>query len=55
MSALSVDPEPHNAWRRTRLWLEYLRDWPAIGNSPYSPLFCVSLLLAVGLIIEIGH
>jgi hypothetical protein len=55
MSAMSVDSEPHNAWRRTRRCLEYVRDWPANGNSPYSPLFCLSLLLAVGLIIEIGH
>jgi hypothetical protein len=42
-------------WQRSRHILAYVRDWPANGNSPYSPLFCASLLLAVGLIIEIGH
>jgi hypothetical protein len=25
------------------------------GNSPYSPLFCVSLLMGIALIIEIGR
>ncbi len=55
MDSLSADADPDGAWRRTRRYLEYLRDWPANGNSPYSPLFCISLLVAVGLIIEIGH
>jgi len=55
MNPSSVDSEPDNTWRRTRHYLEYVRDWPANGNSPYSPVFCLSLLLAVGLIIEICH
>jgi len=53
MNSSSVDSEPGNAWCRTRRYLEYVRDWPENGNSPYSPVFCLSLLLAVGLIIEI--
>ena len=53
MNPSSVDSEPDNTLRRTRQYLEYVRDWPANGNSPYSPVFCLSLLLAVGLIIEI--
>ena len=55
---MTSDPEDlefDSVWRRTRRCLEYVRDWPANGNSPYSPLFCLSLLLAVGLIIEIGR
>lgn len=55
MRLLSIHSEPDTVWRRARRSLQYVRDWPANGNSPYSPLFCVSLLLAVGLIIEIGH
>jgi hypothetical protein len=46
---------PDRFWQRARRSLAYIRDWPANGNSPYSPLFCVSLLLAIGLIIEAGH
>ncbi len=55
MKSLSIETVPDSIWRRVRRGLVYVRDWPANGNSAYSPLFCVSLLLAVGLIIEIGH
>jgi len=55
MTSLAVDSESESFWHRARRFLQQIRDWPANGNSPYSPLFCVSLLLAVGLIIEIGH
>ncbi len=54
MTSLAVDSEPESFRHRARRFLEQIRDWPANGNSPYSPLFCVLLLLAVGLIIEIG-
>jgi len=55
MTSLTPASESDSFRQRTRRVLEQIRDWPADGNSPYSPLFCVSLLLAVGLIIEIGH
>jgi hypothetical protein len=54
MDTISVDPEAVSA-RRVRQCPEHVRDWPANGSSAYSPLFCLSLLLAIGLIIEISH
>ena len=54
MTLLFADTKPDTVWRRARRGLTYVRDWPANGNSPYSPLFCISLLLAVALIVEIG-
>jgi hypothetical protein len=54
MTSLAAASESDNSRRRARRVLEHIRDWPADGNSRYSPLFCVSLLLAVGLIIGIG-
>jgi hypothetical protein len=44
-----------DAWRGTCRRLSSLRDWPTNGNSPYSPVFCLSLILGVGLIIEFGR
>jgi hypothetical protein len=44
-----------NAWLRIRRCLKSVRDWPENGNNPYSLLFCLSLLLALGLIVKIGH
>jgi hypothetical protein len=46
MKSLSMDTVPDNIWRRMGRGLAYVRDWPANGNTRYSPLFCVSLLLA---------
>jgi hypothetical protein len=54
MASLAAASESHSFRHRARRLLEQIRDWPANGNSPYSPLFCVSLLLAVGLIIGSG-
>jgi hypothetical protein len=54
MTLLNVGSDPENFRYRARRVLEQVRDWPDNGNSPYSPLFCVSLLLAVGLIIGVG-
>jgi hypothetical protein len=44
-----------SAWWRIRWCLKYVRDWPENGDNPYSVLFCLSLLLALGLIVKIGH
>jgi len=55
MDTISVDPEPISAWRRLRRGLEHVQNWPANGNSPYSLFFCMFLLFAVGLIVEIGR
>ena len=55
MTAISAETEPDSTWHRACRYLQRLRDWPANGNSPYSPLFCISLLLGVVLIIETGR
>jgi hypothetical protein len=55
MTLLAVDSEPEAFRHRARRVLGQIRDWPADGNSPYSPVFCVSLLLAVGLIVGLGQ
>ena len=55
MTATSAETEPDSTWRRACRCLQRTRDWPANGNSAYSPVFCVSLLLGVALIIEIGR
>jgi hypothetical protein len=54
MTSTSIDPETNSAWRRLRLTWARVRDWPANGDSPYSPLFSVALLLGVALIIRMG-
>ncbi|HZR88374.1 MAG TPA: hypothetical protein VFB02_16320 [Bradyrhizobium sp.] len=54
MASLAATSESDNVRHRARRLLAHIRDWPADGNSPYSPVYCVSLLLAVGLIIGIG-
>jgi hypothetical protein len=55
MTSFAADSEPEGFRHRARRALERIRDWPFDGNGPYSPLFCVSLLLAVGLIIGVGQ
>jgi hypothetical protein len=56
MTSLPDDSEPDNAWRWARRYLQCMRgDWPANGDNPYSPLVCFSVLLALGLILELGH
>lgn len=55
MTSLPIESQNDHFWPRARRAMVRIRDWPAGGNSPYSPLFCASLLIAVGLIIEIGR
>jgi hypothetical protein len=55
MNTTFDEAEAETIWRRARRTLAHVRDWPANGNSQYSPFFCVSLLLGVALIIEIGR
>jgi hypothetical protein len=55
MDTISNDPHPVSAWRRVGRSLEHVQNWPDSENSPYSPLLCLSLLLAIGLIVVIGH
>jgi hypothetical protein len=50
----TADSKTHGAWRRLRRCLEYVRDWPERSDNPYSLVSCLSLLLALGLIVEIG-
>jgi len=52
MNTATVDRNQVNTLRRC---LRHVRDWPTIGNGPYSPLVCVTLLLAIGLAAEIGR
>ena len=51
----TVDSQPRNALSRMRGRLAYVRDWPENSDGPYSLMLCLSLLLALGVIIEIGH
>ena len=55
MKLETIHSEPHNAWTRMRLCLKYVRDWPENRDGPYSLILCLSLLLAIGLIVKIGH
>lgn len=55
MTSFAAASESDSFRHRARRLLSQIRDWPADGNSPYSPVYSVSLLLAVGLIIGICH
>jgi hypothetical protein len=54
MDTATIAPESASARRHMRQCLEHARDWVANGNQAYSPLVCLSLLLAIGLTLEIG-
>jgi hypothetical protein len=51
----TADAEPPNSWWRLRRCLAYARDWPENSAGPYSLTLSLSLLLAIGLIVKIGH
>jgi hypothetical protein len=55
MKMNTIDSESPDAWRRIRGCLKYVRDWPENGDSPYSLLSCLSLLLVLGLIVKFSH
>lgn len=48
MSIPSATDEP----RRIR---RYARAWSGGTDSPYSPAFCIALLLIVGLAVKVAH
>jgi len=50
-----VDSQPHKALSRIRGHLAHVLDWPENSDGPYSLMLCLSLLLALGLIVKIAH
>ena len=55
MSFVTIDSEPHGAWQRVRRSLISVWSRPEPGESPYSPLPCLALLLMVGLLVKLAH
>jgi len=51
----TADTESRDSRWKIGRCLAYVRDWPENSDGPYSLMLCLSLLLAVGLIVEIGH
>jgi hypothetical protein len=49
----AVDSESNKTWWRLRRGLRRVRDWG--GDSPYSPLLSLSLLLLVGVVVKTWH
>jgi hypothetical protein len=41
--------------RRIRRYVRSARTWPGGADSPYSPAFCLALLLIVGLAVKVAH
>ena len=51
-----IDSESPSAWwRRLCRRFKRLRDRPENGDSPYSLVLSLSLLLVVGVLVKIGH
>ncbi|MCG2626750.1 hypothetical protein L6654_08955 [Bradyrhizobium sp. WYCCWR 13023] len=50
METAAIDPEPASK----RHYLGHARSWATSASRPYSPVVCLSLLLAIGLALEIG-
>jgi len=55
MSFVTIDSESHSAWRQVRRFMKPVWGGPVAGESPYSPLFCLALLLVVGLLVKLAH
>lgn len=53
MKLETVDSESNKTWWRLRHCLRQVRDWS--GDSPYSPLLSLSLLLVVGVVVKTLH
>ncbi len=54
MNKISIDPVPAAASRHRLPSEVRARDCPASTKNPYSPLLCLSLLLAIGLLVKIA-
>jgi hypothetical protein len=50
METAAIDPEPAS----TSHSFGHAQNWATSATRPYSPLVCLSLLLAIGLAFEIG-
>jgi hypothetical protein len=55
MSFVTIDSESRSIWRRLRRSLQSAWSQPEAGDNPYSALFCLALLLVVGLLVKLGH
>ena len=55
MSIVTIDSGSRNAWRRVRRSLQSAWRRPEPGDSPYSALLCLALLLVVGLLVKLMH
>ena len=55
MKLETFDLEPRQTWWWIRRGLKYVRDWLENGDSPYSPLLSLSVLLVVGVIAKTWH
>jgi hypothetical protein len=54
MSHVIVHSGSHDAWQRVSRSLKSVWSRPEPGGNPYSPLFCLSLLLVVGVLVKLG-
>ena len=50
-----VDLKSRQTWRRIRRHLKGAQNWFESGDSPYSPLLSLSLLLLVGVVVKTWH
>ena len=55
MSLVTIDSVSQSLWTRVSRSLKAVWARPESGDNPYSPLLCLALLLAVGLLVKLGH